>query len=447
VARGSEAYWRFEAPDGTLIERAQLWRTAAKAENAWKLIARLASGGLIEEFDCTRPVHSLECRLGGPLSAQVDWPLATASLSLGIACVATPTTCAPGFSEHEVWVAIHRSVITINDPTPPTASNAGGTLLAGGYLRGNATATVGTAADGSGIKAVQVRVDGDRVVGETQLACDYTRAAPCDDVASPVTVPVVTANIGDGHWTARIGVVDAGGNFTAAATQPIVVDNGAPLAPTATSPASLATAGDTATIAWREPPSQVSAITAAHVTLCRDGACSTTTQPAGAGAGQATLRLAAGPGAYAARVSLLDAAGNHNPHHAAHWSITRTQSAAAATPAPAPARETPRPAPTRTRSSARLTLAAPKIARGRRTVSVRGSVAPGVRGRVTVSLSARVSGRARTFTRRATITQDRRYRATFTLPSSRWRSATVTARYAGSATHRSARASRTVRAR
>ena len=255
-------------------------------------------------------------------------------MRVGIACVNTSTTCAPGGTLHHAWTAIYRSIVTIDDPTPPTASGASGSLFAGGYLRGNASATLGSAADGSGIKAVQVRVDGSRVVGETALACDYTRSRPCSDVASPTTVPVVTSNIGDGTHVAQVGAVDAGGNFTPASTQTITVDNEAPAPPTPTSPVFATTAGARATISWTEPPGQVSPVTHAHITVCKATVCRTSTQPAGLGSGQATVALPDGPGAYAVSVSLSDAAGNHDPYRAAHWSITLAGSLATVIPTP-----------------------------------------------------------------------------------------------------------------
>ena len=324
----------------------------------------------------------------------------------------------PGATLHEAWTAIYRSIVTIDDPTPPTASGASGSLFAGGYLRGNATATLGSAADGSGIKAVQVRVDGGRVVGETALACDYTRSRPCSDVVTPTTVPVVTSNIGDGTHVVQVGAVDAGDNFTAASTQTITVDNEAPAPPTPTSPVFATVAAGMATISWAEPAGQVSPVTQAHVTVCKAAICRTTTQPAGLGSGQATVALPDGPGAYAVSVSLSDGAGNHDPYRAARWSITL------AGPAPRPPR-TPRRRPHRRRPGLRLATPdrreGPPHHQGQRHRRTRN-------GRVRLTLKARINGRVRTATKHATVT-NRRYTATLRLPSRRWRTATLTARH------------------
>ena len=348
----------------------------------------------------------------------VRWDgFSTGAVAVGVACRNTTTTCAPGYSLHEAWTAIYRSIVTIDDPTPPTASDASGSLFAGGYLRGNATATLGSAADGSGIKAVQVRVDGGRVVGEIALACDYTRSRPCSDVATPTTVPVVTSNIGDGTHVVQVGAVDAGDNFTPASTQTITVDNEAPAPPTPTSPVFATVAAERATLSWAEPAGQVSPVTRAHVTVCKGAICRTTSQPAGFGSGQATVALPDGPGAYAVSVSLADGAGNHDPYRAARWSITFAGPAPSPAPAPAPITPSPRP---------RLRLATPIVARDRRTIRVSGTAAPN--GRVRLTLRARISGRVRTVTEHATVTNGR-YAATLRLPTKRWRTATLTARH------------------
>ncbi len=444
TARGMLAQWRFDAPAGTTISGVQLWRNIGKRENTWELYTRLADGTKLPNSDCTRPVDQFTCQLGGPGTAPVEWSgLATGSVRVGIACVNTSTTCAPGGTLHHAWTAIYRSIVTIDDPTPPTATGGAGSLFAGGYVRGNATASVGSAADGSGIRAVQVRVDGGRVVGETPLTCDYTRSRPCQDVAAPVSVPVVTANIGDGTHTAQVGAVDAGGNFTAATTQTIVVDNDAPAPPTATSPIFSTTTDDQASISWAEPSNQVSPITTAHVTVCRLAACRSTTQPAGAGTGHATVALPDGPGAYTASVALADGAGNHVPTYATHWSITRTTADAV----PSAGDGTRPPSTTTARlPSARLGIATPKVARDRRTITVRGTVAAAVCGQVRLTIRTRIAGRARSITKHATIARGR-YATTVRLPSRRWRTATITARFARSATHRETTTTRTIRNR
>jgi hypothetical protein len=302
------------------------------------------------------------------------------------------------------------------------------------------SAGVTRADDSTGIRALQVRVDGDRVVGTSpdRASCDFSRRSPCQPVAGVETFSFDSRNIGDGTYTARIGAIDAGRNFTAAGSRQITVDNTAPSAPTPTSPTSSSTSGATAVIAWDDPPGQTAPITRAHVTLCGPAGCGTTTQ---ADTRSATVGFTQGLGTYTASVALEDAAGNVVPGNAATWTIAFTP-AIAPLPSPQPA-TAPAPAPTRPKAAAGLTAARPIVARDGRTITVRGAVAGTATGRVTVTAGARIHGRTRTVTRRATI-RSHRYAARLRLRSNAWRTATVTVRYAGDAAHRAARVTRRV---
>jgi hypothetical protein len=242
----------------------------------------------------------------------------------------------------------------------------------------------------------------------------------------------------------QVGVLDAGQNFTAARTEQVTVDNTAPVAPTPKSSTSLTTEAAAAAITWTEPGGQIAPITTTHVTVCGPSGCQASTQAAGSGAGSATIGLPA-YGVYTVAVALEDAAGNVSPSQAAAWSITRP--APAATPAPTtpvPPVSIPTSMPDATRTSPRLIVARPTVARDRRTITVRGSVAAGVSGKVTVTASARIHGRTPTVTRKVTIRR-RGYSVRLRLPSSAWKTAKIIVRYAGSATRRAATATRTVR--
>jgi len=83
------------------------------------------------------------------------------------------------------------------------------------------------------------------------------------------------------------------------------------------------------------------------------------------------------------------------------------------------------------------------VARDRRTITVHGSVAAGIAGTVTVRVSARIGGRSRSVTRTITLRRGR-YSARLRLASTRWRTAKVTVRYAGSGRRAAATVARTV---
>ena len=254
-----------------------------------------------------------------------------------------------------------------------------------------------------------------------------------------------------------MGALDPAGNFTAAASRQITVDNTAPTAPTPTSPQEQTVTSPSATVAWANPAGQVAPVSVAHIAFCGPSGCSTHTQPASGASGSATLTLL-GPGVYSVGVAVADAAGNFDPTQVAGWSIAYPATSAA----PAPAPTTPAPVPTpnppagaqapapaplpRPRATPALKVAQPSVARDRRTITVRGTVARGVTGRVTITARARIRGRTRTVTRRAGI-RSGRYAARVRLPSSAWRSATVSVRFAGNARHRPAGVTRHARQR
>ena len=448
VPRGWKAEWQFHAAPNTSLTRVRLWRFAGKQLNAWELYTRTAEDTKLPGSDCMVAVNDFTCEL----SPEADWVLtpSTISVRVGIRCTNPMNTCATGATLHEAWSAIHRAIVTIEDNTSPTATGAGGGLLAGGYLRGAVNATLDSASDNTGIRAVQIKLNGNPApVAQKQRTCDFTRRVPCADLTSTESVDVDTTTIPDGQHTVAVGAIDPAGNFTPAAGRQITVDNTAPAAPTPTSPQQQTVTAPSATISWANPTGQVAPITVAHISFCGPAGCSTHTQPVSGNTGTATLALP-GPGAYSVGVAVADAAGNFDPAQVAGWSIVYPAMTAApgttpTPPAPGPMSTTPAPAPLPLpRVTPALKVAAAAVGRDRRTITVRGTVAPGVSGRVTITARARIHGRTRTVTRRTSIRQ-RRYAARLRLPSSAWRSATVSVRFAGSATHRPAGVTRHTR--
>jgi hypothetical protein len=169
-------------------------------------------------------------------------------------------------------------------------------------------------------------------------------------------------------------------------------------------------------------------VTTAHWSVCGPAGCSSGTRETSAEGGTLPVRTDVA-GTYVVRVSLQDAAGNHDPARHASWTLTREVPVPpSAAPAPRPA--APHAAPAQ-RTSAHLRLIrAPALGADGRTVVVRGTAAAAATGVVDVVLSARVGGRLRRVERRTTI-RDRRFVARLSLPAGRWSRATVRIRYAG----------------
>jgi hypothetical protein len=440
---GRSGHWRFDAPAGTTLTHVRLWRYAGKQTNDWELYTKLADGTKLSGSDCVRDPDEFFCIVGGPGVMSNFAGLSTTSVRVGMAC-SFQTSCSTGGTLHDAWSTIYASVVTVDDPTPPTASGGIGTLFAGGFVHGTVTAGVSSASDASGIRNFRVRSDGSvAATSADRSSCDFTRRKPCADISAPESFSFDSAAIADGTHTVQVGAIDAAQNFTATRTEQVTVDNTAPAAPAATSATSLTTDATATTTSWAEPGGQVAPITTARVTVCGPGGCQTTTQAAGGGTGSAGIALPV-YGAYSVGVALQDAAGNVDANHAATWSIVRPAPVTATTPSAPIGSAPPAPVPAPAKASPRLALARPTVARDRRTLSVRGSVAAGVSGTVTVTASARIGGRTRTVKRMATI-RNRRYSARVRLPSGTWETAKVTVRYSGNATRKAATVTRTIR--
>jgi hypothetical protein len=347
AARHGFAEWRFDAVPYTAITRVRLQRNIGKRENGWALYTRTADGTDLPDSDCKVEVNEFTCEI----TTDRDWVITrpTTAVRVGLECNAS--TCTTGSTRPHAWSAIHRAIVTVEDNEDPSASGAGGSLLAGGYLRGTVTATLDAASDNTGIRAVQVKLgDNEALVAQTPRACDFTRRVPCDDLTSPATVDVDTTTIPDGTHTVAVGALDPAGNFTAAASRPITVDNTPPTAPTPTSPQQQSATAPSATVTWANPTGQVAPVTVAHITFCGPSGCSTHTEPVSGATGRATLSLP-GPGAYNVGVAVADAAGNFDPTQVAGWNIAYPATTAgpmAPGPSPAPTAPggTPAPAPT-----------------------------------------------------------------------------------------------------
>ena len=367
---------------GTTVSRLRLWRHGRKTESIWRLYTGTGGGAIFADTDCW--IETFDCDIGGPGSlAYGDWTVASTAVVIGFSCARATTSCATSSTSTRSGPASTPPSSRSTTPSPPTASGPTGTILDGGYVHGTVTASVTGATDTTGIRALQVRVDGDRVVGTSpdRATCDFSRRSPCKPVTSNEEFSFDSRNIGDGTYTAQIGAIDAGRNFGSAGSRQITVDNTAPSAPAPTSPASLTTAATSAVVSWDNPPGQTAPITRAHVTVCGPTGCATTTQ---ADTRTATIGLAQGFGTYTASVALEDAAGNLAPGNAATSAIAFAAASSLppiATPQPGPA-PVPTPTPVR-KTGARLTVSRPSVARDGRTIVARGSVAPGATGRVT----------------------------------------------------------------
>jgi hypothetical protein len=216
------------------------------------------------------------------------------------------------------FVALRNARVYLDDPSAPRLDGVRGTLVAGGdaWLRGGQDVAF-DAADNSGIRVGRIELDG-RVVHEDARGCDFSRPAPCSD--GTVGAAFDTRTWADGEHVLRLSAMDAGGNWSAV-DRVVRVDNTAP-----GEPAPVLEGGE----AWspsRErsltlplPGGQAAPLTRARVTACHTGGVCHESAPALVavrdGAAAVPVVASGGPGVYAVRVALEDAAGNVGPYAA-----------------------------------------------------------------------------------------------------------------------------------
>jgi hypothetical protein len=193
-ANMSDAGWSFSAPAGTSIVAARLWRAGSSrswtpgVSTVYWLAAPEDSYSSADVFDqCAAYAGCAE--VGDPST-----PMAQANLvevprsnlsgathifmnaacggSNGYSCPAVP---GGGYS---VAISLYAADIALVDNTPPTASNMGGSLAAGGRLSGVGDISFSAADTGSGLYQAVFLVDG-RAVSRQLL---NSGSGPCRDV-------------------------------------------------------------------------------------------------------------------------------------------------------------------------------------------------------------------------------------------------------------------------
>ncbi len=209
------------------------------------------------------------------------------------------------------FVALRNARVYLDDPSAPALGGVRGTLAAAGgaWVRGGQDVAF-DATDNSGISAGRIELDG-RVVHSDPRACDFTRPVPCSN--GGVGAAFETHAWPDGEHVLRLSAADAAGN-SSSVDRVVRVDNTAPAEP------APALAGGDGWSPTRErsltlplPGGQAAPLTRAHVKACRTGGPCRDSAPAlRAAPDGATIPVSApdGPGVYAVRVALEDAAGN-----------------------------------------------------------------------------------------------------------------------------------------
>jgi hypothetical protein len=226
VPEGATAGWQFTAPPGDTISAISIYRDLYRQAEGWLPQIVEADGSPLPGEACT---SNGACELSGEAT---HTGLDTTSLAIELVCEPKPvdvTACGNGFPQHFARVELNSATVTITDEEPPQITSTSGELFTGGPVRGTIAGTV-DGSDNSGVQSARLYLDG-ALSAQQQLACDYTRPAPCP-AGSSNQFSLDTSTLANGPHQVQAAVVDAAGNQTLAGPVEITVENTAPITPT-----------------------------------------------------------------------------------------------------------------------------------------------------------------------------------------------------------------------
>ncbi len=249
VKASEGAAWTFHAPEGTTVQRIQIWRfgearastddtsTAPVESNVWQVIFRAGNapggsttpGGPPATTDwCAGPPSSPTqyCMIGNSPFApasfvtydDVDRPV----IQWGIECAGPQTqVCFTADTANAIHAAINLegARVTVEDLVAPAVAFGG---APGGWHRAVEGQTA-SATDSAGIREIRVLVDGTERA-TTSPTCDFHLHAPCPTL---LTTPFDFAGVPDGPHTVSMVAEDTAGNV-ASTERTIDIDGTAP---------------------------------------------------------------------------------------------------------------------------------------------------------------------------------------------------------------------------
>lgn len=443
--QGADAGWQFNAPAGTVLTRAQVWRAMRKMDdNSWRAYWKLGphdAPGVPERDDCTIPVGTTACGVGawgwGPASYTDFSGLSTSAISFGLRCEMTaPYPCINGYSLYTARSLLYRAQLTLDDPTPPpTPSAAGAGWTATGWQSGSVTLSVSGDDPQSGISRTRIYVDDVLVstVDRTEAGCDWSMPTPCP-AAVDVAQTIDTTQLSDGSHDIEIGIVNAAGEETRRTRPaPLRVSNRSPSAATGLV-AVRRNATNIFDVSWRVSTGAGAPVMIARYQVCPAAGCGpvqdapTLTGVAGVelpGTADGTLKVwltneigATSDPATAPLPYLVAPVDPRDPQIDPRDPPVDPGGPGENPPARTPPQEQPpggapgeqqptdpgsRPTPAKRAAALRISQVWP----ARATLKVKGTIAGTATGRVVVTVSARVGRTSRTFTAKPRIARGR----------------------------------------
>jgi hypothetical protein len=390
IPDGARAGWVFAAPAGATITAISYYRTLA-SHGSRDVAAGLftASGEVVEQCRIARPFGSpIVCSMPNNQVPARFSNLNTTSLFFGVLCnlfQQAVIACSSGGTIHDVQAYMYSARVTVTENVPPTVSDVGGALWGGGLVSGIVRVSF-VASDASGVAVQAVQTSSGESVASSGNGCDFAVRPPCPSLPAGA-IDVDTTRVADGTQSFRLVVTDPASNSEVVPSPPVIVDNDGPPPPVGLRAVARAGSG-VVELSWSDPAAAPAPVEAAMAQLC-SASCAPAVRAGAVGSAQL---VAPGPGAYTARVWLLDVAGRGGPHNAAVASVV-----------------VPPPSPVSPTSGKRIGA----VLRGR-SLRVSGSVV--VSGRVSVSWRSKIRRRTVGHGSRVVTVRQHRVRVTFAIP-------------------------------
>lgn len=324
------AYQIFTAPPGNSLESVSFNIGAIRLNDYWS-VGIVAYDGDFNSGDLPYGCYQFRpgCGVGtSTFSIRVDVPLYRRTHFRFETRCFNPAGCdvsaSPFNPANRALFSAANVVVRVYDSLGPSIVPDHGALWSDGWHRGYEEAWA-QVADSSGVMAMRLRANGS-VASAVDFRdpslppwtlCDFTQPKPCKDFL-PGGLGLDTSTLADGEHTINFEVIDASGNGNALEHR-VLVDNHPP-----GKAESVRIEGGEGwrsvndfTLRWTNPPAQVAPIAKVHYELCPagGGTCSggEVASPEIDGLSRVTVPA---PGEYTLRLSIEDAAGNHDPARA-----------------------------------------------------------------------------------------------------------------------------------
>ena len=220
MGAGSEAGVQIKAPaqSAITITQAKLWWQVSHQQSGADTFALVADNAGI--------VNESQTPLTGSEPSTFVLPSTTTELTLTNYCSNDDAgaPCTFGAGENNI-LELYGAQLTLEDPTLPSGSATGGNLASSGTVSGTASISYQASDTSSGVRLVQLRVDGEPVAGQNyDASCSYSAFQACPPSVSGA-VSWDTTTVANGEHRIELVIEDAAQNTSTVYSGEVTVQN------------------------------------------------------------------------------------------------------------------------------------------------------------------------------------------------------------------------------